>query len=274
LRAVEMLPVGAKAINVGLDRTTIPMEERGKNGARVVNYRMAYVATFSISDERCSTVVARRYAAPSHQGPERIIERIKADVEHALAQNPNLHVGIVQDGAPELWHLMRTMLRSLKLHDWRETIDRFHLMEKLALMLSLILPHAELERAKILERWNRALDRNDRAILHIRKWIYAEQRHVRGRRGEDLSRAIGCYFVNTSLFRYASLASLGLQQGSGVTEGACKSLVTMRAKRSGQRWRPEGIRAVMALRSLLNSDRFRPFWTIFIQRFHFECAAA
>jgi len=274
LRAVEALPVGAKAVNIGLDRTTIPMEERAKKRKCVVKYRMAYVGTFAVSDQHGTTLVARRYAVPSHQGPQRIIERIRADLEHALAQDPKLNVGVVQDGAAELWALMWEMLRSLKLRDYRQTIDRFHLMEKLALCLSLIFPRDERKRAGILARWNRSLDQNDRAILHIRKWIYREQRHVTGRRHEELSKTIGCYFVNPSYFRYASLAPLGLQQGSGVTEGACKSLVTIRAKRSGQRWRPEGIRAVMALRSLLNSDRFRPFWTIFIQRFHFECAAA
>jgi hypothetical protein len=44
LRLDEVLPVGAKAINIGLDRTTIPMEERD-NGALVVRDRMAYVGT-------------------------------------------------------------------------------------------------------------------------------------------------------------------------------------------------------------------------------------
>ena len=37
-------------------------------------------------------------------------------------------------------------------------------------------------------------------------------------------------------FRYASIAKLGLHIGSGVTEGACKSLVTARVERSGRRW--------------------------------------
>jgi len=51
--------------------------------------------------------------------------------------------------------------------------------------------------------------------------------------------------------------------GSGVTEGACKSLITRRTKRSGQRWRERGIEAVLALRSIVHSDRWPRFWRSF-----------
>jgi hypothetical protein len=48
-----------------------------------------------------------------------------------------------------------------------------------------------------------------------------------------------------------------------VTEGACKFLITTRAKRSGQRWTKRGISAVLALRSLLASERLAAFWKLF-----------
>jgi hypothetical protein len=56
-------------------------------------------------------------------------------------------------------------------------------------------------------------------------------------------------------FRYASLNALGLHKGSGVTEGACKSLIAKHTARGGQRFRPRGISAVLAVLSLLDSDR-------------------
>ena len=45
--------------------------------------------------------------------------------------------------------------------------------------------------------------------------------------------------------------------GSGATEGACKSVVKMRAKGSGQRWHEEGITAVLTLRSAYLSETAR-----------------
>lgn len=287
LRAREAVPHGAKAINLGLDRTTIPMEEceQDANGTakRVVRYRMAYVGTVCISDANCEALVTRRYAAPAHEGPARIIARMKADLEHALDQKPRLNVGVVQDGASEMWNLMRDMLRSMprlrgknwrdidprkRGERWRETIDRYHLMEKLAHCLELLLPHNANRRRKIYERWNASLDRNEKAIYAIRDWI-DERRWKATRRVEaEIHRTLGNYFLCPEQFFYASLPALGLQQGSGITEGSCKSLITMRAKRSGQRWRPAGISALLAIRCLLDSDRLDLFWPRFARRFH------
>ena len=82
------------------------------------------------------------------------------------------------------------------------------------------------------------------------------------------------YIAVPSHFRYASLNALGLHKGSRVTEGACKSLVTKCTKRSGQRFRPRGISAVLAVRTLLDSDRLERFWDLFSQRYVAQCCAA
>jgi hypothetical protein len=279
LRQREHLPTGAKAINMGLDRTTIPMEElsEDKKQRRVVRYRMGYVATFCITDENCRSLVTRRYAAPAHEGPAGILARMKADLEHSIEQDPGLTIGVVQDGAPEMWNLMREMLDSIphlgrpaKMgtpRHWRETIDRYHLMEKLARVLELLLPRHEQRRTEKYAAWNALLDRDDNAIANIERWI-DKRRYQASRRAQDeIHRILGGYLICRHHFRYASLAHLGLHEGSGVTEGACKSLITMRAKRSGQRWRPVGITSVLAVRSLLESDRLPSFWKHFSRRF-------
>ena len=282
LRVCEQLPAGAKAINLGLDRTTIPMEEPADvdcpaDSKVVVRYRMGYVATFCVTDENCDPLVTRRYAAAAHEGPARLLARVKADLERALEQNPKLTIGVVQDGAPEMWNLMRGMLDSIpqlarprqmgKPRHWRETIDRYHVMEKLSRVLELLLPKDEKRRAEIYASWDADLDRRDTAIRGINSWIQAKSgtatQHVRN----EIHRLFGNYFLCYEHFRYSSLRALGLQQGSGVTEGACKSIITMRAKRSGQRWRPVGISAVLAVRSLLDSERLPAFWSHFANRF-------
>jgi hypothetical protein len=60
--------------------------------------------------------------------------------------------------------------------------------------------------------------------------------------------------------RYASIIKQGLPTGSGATEGACKSLIMIRAKRCGQRWHSSGVNAVVTLRSLYQNDRLSAFW--------------
>jgi hypothetical protein len=268
---------------LGLDRTTIPMEEpadvqepKGRPKI-VVRYRMGYVGTFCITNQDCEALVTRRYAAPAHEGPGRLLARMKADLERALEQAPRLTIGVVQDGAPEMWNLMRGMLDSIprlarprqmgKPRHWRETIDRYHLMAKLSHALELLLPKNEKRRNDIYAIWNADLDRRARAIRTIQRWIEQETYKANKRVQKEMHRIFGNYFCCPHHFYYATLRPLGLQQGSGVTEGGCKSLITMRAKRSGQRWRPVGISSVLAIRSLLNSDRLLAFWSRFSRRF-------
>lgn len=299
LRSAEQLPEGAVAISLGLDRTTIPMEEdrtaeetarkkprrrkprlRKKPAPVCVHYRMGYIGTVSVTDKRGEVLVTRRYAAPASDGASRLLDRMMADLNHALTQKPHLHVGVVQDNAPELWNLMRGALQAqplVKKH--HEIVDRYHFMEHLAAALEIVEPNPA-RRVKQLEKWRCALDKSDHAIHGIRRFFeidLLERDHRKFRDTETMSkidRALGNYVVRWEHFQYASVAQLGLPTGSGITEGACKSLISARAKRSGQRWRPDGISAVLTLRSLLESDRLPRFWNIFSMRYTAHCEAA
>ncbi len=73
--------------------------------------------------------------------------------------------------------------------------------------------------------------------------------------------------------RYARLRAVGVPVGSGVTEGACKSVIKMRTNGSGQRWRPQGLAAVLTLRSVHMSDRLPRFWANFARSYRKEVVA-
>ena len=66
LRRSETIPVMTAAINLGLDRTTVPMEEPPDPGESrrtcSVRYRMAYVGTVCLTDASAQ-LCTRRYAA-------------------------------------------------------------------------------------------------------------------------------------------------------------------------------------------------------------------
>ena len=116
---------------MGLDRTSVPMEEdvpagetpatrrkprhtpytRKKPAPVNVNYRMAYVGTISFYDADGTELATRRYTAAAHESPtDRLVRPMMADLRHALRQVPTLAVGVIQDGAPELWNLLRPAL--------------------------------------------------------------------------------------------------------------------------------------------------------------------
>ena len=78
-----------------------------------VNFRMAYVGTVSIVDEYGQALVTRRYASPANNDPAVLATRMSADVRSALRENSSLSVGIVQDGAPEMWNVVRDAFKPL-----------------------------------------------------------------------------------------------------------------------------------------------------------------
>jgi hypothetical protein len=49
--------------------------------------------------------------------------------------------------------------------------------------------------------------------------------------------------------------------GTGVLEGACRSLVQDRLERPGARWSLDGAEAVLRLRALWTKGDFEPYWT-------------
>jgi len=286
LRQSERLPHGAAGICVGLDRTAVPMEElraedappnsqrkkRIKPYMRVppapvdVNYHMAYVGTVSITDQYGDGLVTRRYAASPAEGPDELIHGMMADVRNALRRNGSLRVGIVQDGAPEMWNLVRPALTQAGVTNWLEAIDRYHLNERLAKVLKVIEPDPDARKPQ-LQRWNDELDTDDSTIDRIEERVGREVRHRDGIDADLTVLLDNVTFIrnNKDRMRYASLRKASLPVGNGATEGACRYVIGERTKRASRRWHEEGLAAALALRSIYCSDRLPRFFT-YLQR--------
>ena len=68
------------------------------------------------------------------------------------------------------------------------------------------------------------------------------------------------YFIsNAARMRYAAFRAQGMHLGSGIAEAGCKTVVSTRAKRSGMRWTPEGLAAVLAVRTAVLNDTYDAF---------------
>lgn len=283
LRRSESPPAEACAIVMGLDRTSTAMVEtraadapakpevkrtkprvRKPPAAFDINWRMAYVGTVSFVDERGDAVATVRYASPACDDPRSLVEHMTADVKSALRRNPGLNVGIVQDGAHEMWNRTREGLQSLKndglLASWEEGIDRYHLMERLADALTLVEPNP-IERRTVLDRWKEQFDSRDSTIDSVQTYLTkAYDRLTDADARAKLDDHLGFIRRNKDRMRYVTLRLAHLPVGSGVTESAAKTVVALRAKRSGQRWREESLRGVLTLRAIHQSDRLPGFW--------------
>ena len=220
------------------------------------------------------TTFRRLRTAAAHESPtDRLVRPMMADLRHALRQVPALAVGVIQDGAPELWNLLRPALLAEPLVTACYEAIRCHLTERLADVLRYGEPDASTRRAR-LSRWNESLDGTDHAIYRIRAWVrdrYADALARSDRRLlEQLAPHLTYLENNADLMHDACLRAVGLPVGSGVTEGACKSVIKLRTNGSSQRWRPTGLKAVLTLRSMHMSDRLPRFWANFARGYRKE----
>jgi hypothetical protein len=274
LRIAERVPEGAVAMSMGLDRTSVPMEEklapeevperrrkkRKKPYERKppepveVNYRMAYVGTVSFLDVDGRPLRTLRYFASAGTGPKTLVESMMRDIRHARREKPELPLCVVQDAAPEMWNLVRAGLKKHELVADAELVDRYHLDEHLmtALRAGGYTP-AWCEQK--LHEWNRKLNEDDGAIDEIDAWVCEHRWKMGGEACEALIDEVTYLENNKDRMRYASARARGLPCGSGATEGACKSVVKVRACRSGQRWHAEGVDNILTLRALSQGER-------------------
>ena len=72
--------------------------------------------------------------------------------------------------------------------------------------------------------------------------------------------AVGYFTTNAERMRYPTFRAQGMHLGSGIAEAACKTVVSTRAKRSGMRWTPQGLDALLPLRTAALSHTYHPFW--------------
>ncbi|MDE0303591.1 MAG: hypothetical protein OXI87_01715 [Albidovulum sp.] len=72
--------------------------------------------------------------------------------------------------------------------------------------------------------------------------------------------AAACFENNRARMDYPRRRSAGLPVGSGVIEGACRSVVCERLKKSGMFWSVAGANKILALRCAVESNAFDDFW--------------
>lgn len=298
VRRAEKVPADAVAVSIGLDRTSAPMiedrpvdappkPERKRRRPRQrcaapaydINWRMAYVGTVCFVDANGDALGTIRYASAACDDPRELVQKMTADVRAALKRRPALNVGIVQDGAPEMWNRTREGLQVLRdkgqLDVWHEGIDRYHLMERLAAALKLVEPNAtDQQRKHRLEAWTDLFDTMDLAIDFIEQFLIKGYDAVLGKNREELWEHLRFIRNNKDRMRYVTLRRAGLPVGSGVTESTCKTVIGQRAKGAGQRWREAGLRGVVTLRALQQSNRLPRFWSHLATRYAANVEAA
>jgi hypothetical protein len=265
LRVQERIPQEVVGMAVSLDGVMVPMRDghrtekrsasvaHGKSPQGPAGYREAGCATLSFYDKEGQRLSTVRFARMPEKGKTTLKQMLTAEVEMALIERPDLKIGKVADGAADNWSYL-----SKSLPKGAETVDFYHATEHLHDALAAahgeFTPKcsAEFERLRVILRdESRGVHKVIRALRHLSD-TYPRRKTIK--------KELKYFGKNRRRMKYAQVKAMGLPIGSGVTEAACKTLVTQRLKRSGMRWATDGGQAILTFRSLVQSDRFDRGW--------------
>ena len=263
------IPPEARSVSFGVDRVSLPLEEprprpvgRPRTDApkRPVQrvFRMAYCTTVTFHDAHGDALHTIRQGAIPSVEPLDLCDRLLADAIAILEQRPDLRVVRLCDGAPEMRELLRTALDESTLGTTvYDLLDFWHVLEKLAAAAQVV--HGEAQGPEVLARWRLELLNRKTAVDDILTALTTSgKRAVRVGTTRPVHEAIRYLENHRELMDYPGARRRGLPIGSGNTEATCKTLFTVRMKRSGARWKEATAVHVINLRALALSDRWEP----------------
>ena len=158
----------------------------------------------------------------------------------------------VNDGAPWIWLIVQMCWAPCV-----EILDWWHAVQKLWEVAADLLAENEATAAHWMEQqkshlWHSQLRQVIRAIRHLCP------------RGEPLPdkvrTGVAYLFTHRWRMRYQQFRAAGYPLGSGTVESACKVVMQERMKQAGMRWSRDGAQAMLALRSVLLSERWDEVW--------------
>jgi len=206
---------------------TVPNEETGQPEVRLT--RHSY---------RAGLWEAKAFAKQQWaEGCRRGLERAKQVVS-------------VNDGAVWIWLIVQMCWAPCV-----EILDWWHLVEKLWEVAPVWFGQQEAAHwveSQKSHLWHSQIRQVIRAIRHLcpRGLLLPEK--VRS--------TVGYIFNHRGRMRYQQFREAGYPIGSGTVESACKLVMQERMKQAGMRWSRDGAQAMLALRSILLSDRWDEVW--------------
>lgn len=270
------VPSEAASVSVALDRVSVPMEEavaaaeratqpRGHKRKVWRQFRMAYCATLTLHDHKGEALHTIRYGRMPQGEVEELCQTLAQDVCTLLRKQPALRVILLADGAPELWKLLTGSLNVETLGvPVRQLVDLWHLLEKLGSAARLL--YGEAQGSTVLHTWRlRLLNRSGSLAEILQELRTSDKAELAVGTSRPVHEAITYLENHQARMNYAAARRQGFPVGSGNVEATCKSLVAVRMKRPGARWKEETGDHLLNLRALALSDRWEPAMTRTLQ---------
>ena len=262
-----IVPKEATSISVSLDRVSLPMEEpkprppgRPMKGApkRPIErvYRMAYCATITLHNNKGQALHTICYGNMPQHDAKSLCEGLVGDVRVLLRKAPGLKVSLNCDGAEEMWSLLEGAFREYAPEiKFMSVVDFWHMMEKLAPAVKLLVESESVE-SKLAKWKNNLLKKSWSAGKILKELCRSGKEFLQVGGSKPVHEAITYLKHHAKRTDYAKAREEGLPIGSGNVEARCKSLIEVRMKRGGMRWKEKSGQEIIELRALALSKRW------------------
>ena len=246
-------------LSVGRDGVFVPIRKRKQ-------YQEAATATMAVFDrrgKRLGTVYLGRMPQP-HQGT--LSDQLTSLLVDALERwtGPMPRLCYVTDAGHHPTEYFRNVLSPMRhpvtnrpLH-WEWIIDYYHVCSYVSKMAEAIFGEGEeaFAWARKMRRWLKNKPNGAYRVLHSAAALKARF----GLHGTSKQFADAYRYIRERLgyLDYVDCRRRGLPIGSGITEAACKIVVTWRLKQSGMKWHIEGGQTILDLRVLRLSGVWKP----------------
>lgn len=165
-------------------------------------------------------------------------------------------VVVLGDGADWIWHYA-AVFRAVAGVQVVEIVDLYHALEHLGRVAGVLIgPGSPTAKAWLSDRHRELLEEGVAPVLAA----LADLKPATLEATEEVRKALGYFQTNAARMDYPRFLAQHVPIGSGAIESACKTLIEERAKGAGMRWTQAGAHAVLSLRAVQRSGRWRAFW--------------
>lgn len=273
LRQMETVPASAKIMAISVDGVMSPIrgadkkekaEQPGKHASGPTGYKEVGCGTVTLYDQTTKRLQTVRYARMPESRKVSLQQQLQTEVASILALNPDLLRVHLADGAKDNWRLMNDIEACLPVSSPApiEIVDYYHACDHLKKGCDAAWGESTQLSKDCFERLKTALKEVDSGAKFIIRTLRFQSSLANGNRRKRLEAELTYFRNQQSRMHYPEYLRLNLPIASGVMEAACKTLVTQRLKCSGMAWTLDGGQAILTLRSLIQSNRWRSAWSL------------
>ena len=239
----------------------------GRDGVTLREYQHRYfenatVGTMTVYDRRGHRLGTVYLAFAPELGQATMTERLTALLKEFLNrwEGPLPQLAYVTDAGESETQYFRHQLRGMK-HPrteerlvWTRIVDYYHASQRLWVIAESLFGKDSLAGRKWARRMCHVLKEPNgpSRVLHSAAALRAAIKLTKTR-AADYLRATNYIRQRTKAMQYHAFQKRGMPIGSGITEAACKTIVTQRLKLSGMRWSKEGAQRILNLRVVVLS---------------------